>query len=279
MTDFITRGPIIISDDNILGLGQINSTNLGKSSLNIERNPFNSRSSGSTNNKKNGKINPNSSTTEYDISNRSDKLLKAYTFSTVAIVICLIAIILSLLLAINRRKEELEKMEDLDSMFYIKEQMNQYEIQNSEKNNKDKINLNLRTSIDSDQTNHSNLTINTGSGTSGTSGTGTATSIKPELQTLQGVDHPTKILPHITAMPLPPTPEEENIKNQMHGFPPILGSPSTMMTNLKNLQSIESNASSAKSDDVMTVLPPSRPPVLGPSYCKGGESNSYLFLI
>ena len=268
MTDFITRGPIIISDDNIFGMGQINSTNLGKSSLSIERNTLNSRSGTSSNNKKNGKVNPNSSTTEYDISNRSDRLLKAYTFSTVAIVICLIAIILSLLLAINRRKEELEKMEDLDSMFYIKEQMNQYEIQNSEKKDK-KINLNLRTSIDSDQTNHSNLTINTGSGTSGT-----GTSIKPELQ---GVDHPTKILPHITAMPLPPTPEEENIKNQMHGFPPILGSPSTMMTNLKNLQSIESNASSSKSDDVMTVLPPSRPPVLGPNYCSGGESNSYFF--
>merc|ERR1712226_1420167 len=79
MSDFITRGPMIIDDDADVGVGSIETT----------------------------------------ISNISygDDFLRIYIFSTIAVMICMIALILACLLALKRRRSSLQKVTSINQVF------------------------------------------------------------------------------------------------------------------------------------------------------------------
>lgn len=161
MTDFITRGPILFDDDdnNNVGSGQINST--------IVEIYYN------------------------------DEFLRVYIFSSIAIVICVIAMILAILLALKRRKAGLEKMADIDHVF-----------------------SGFRQSIDGSFG---------GPGSNGSSDHGHNNNMKASQKHLAlGNDSDQKVLPAITGLPLPPTPEVPGL------LPPVLGSPMTTASNLSN---------------------------------------------
>lgn len=172
MTDFITRGPILFDDDESVGSGQINST-----IIEIKYN---------------------------------DEFLRVYIFSSIAIVICIIAMILAILLALKRRKTSLEKMADIDHVFN---------------------GFNTRQSIDGSYGGSGN-----GGNLNNISQKASITTGISSYENFNDPSGPGKILPAITGLPLPPTPVLTNL-------PPVLGSPVTTASNVSN-----SNNSNITSD-------------------------------
>lgn len=167
MTDFITRGPIIFDDDDDVGSGQINST--------IVEIP------------------------------RNDEFLRVMIFSSIAIVICIIAMIMAILVALKRRKAGLEKLAGINQAFGNGYTRQSYD--GSQGNNTNHTDLSQKASIITGVSNYDNF---------------------------EGKQP----LPAITGLPLPPTPEiSQNNTNTaavpggplpaLPNLPPVLGSPVT----------------------------------------------------
>jgi hypothetical protein len=184
MTDFITRGPILFDDieNSDVGSGQINST--------IVEIYYN------------------------------DEFLRVYIFSSIAIVICVIAMILAILLALKRRKAGLEKMADIDHVF-----------------------SGFRQSIDGSYGGQ------TGSASSAEGGNTKAS--QKIINSLTMSDDNLKVLPAITGLPLPPTPEVPS------NLPPVLGSPMTTASNISNSNNNTSLDNSDGSDIYHNIVPKS----------------------
>jgi hypothetical protein len=134
MSDFITRGPMIIDDDADVGVGSIETT----------------------------------------ISNITygDDFLRIYIFSSIAVMICMIALILACLLALKRRRSSLEKVTSITQVF-----------RNSD--------AGLTTSTTPDL---------------GLASTG----IEPDMIGKNGQIKNPRVLPAITGLPLPPTPGQKS---------------------------------------------------------------------
>lgn len=171
MTDFITRGPLIFDEDTPVGNGQINAT-----------------------------------ITELQLSD--DEFLRVYIFSSIAIVIFIIALILTILVALKRRKAGLEKLAGINNVF------NGYG----------------RQSIDGSL---GNSTQHTDISQKASIITGIST-----FDTERPIDKP-NILPAITGLPLPPTPELP--LGPSGKLPPVLGSPITANSSLHEDSSASSD--------------------------------------
>lgn len=78
LTDFITRGPILIDDESMNNVGQ-------------------------------GSIETTMHAISYD-----DDFLRIYIFSTIAVLICLVAVVMACLLALKRRKTQMEKVTSIN---------------------------------------------------------------------------------------------------------------------------------------------------------------------
>jgi hypothetical protein len=199
MTDFITRGPILFDDidNSAVGSGQINST--------IVEIYYN------------------------------DEFLRVYIFSSIAIVICVIAMILAILLAVKRRKAGLEKMADIDHVF-----------------------SGFRQSIDGSY-----------GGQTGSSSDGNLT--KGSQKMLNSLtDNDLKVLPAITGLPLPPTPEVPA------NLPPVLGSPMTTASNISNSNNNTSADNSDGSDIYHNIVPKSVSVSHKPSVVRHASSVNIL---
>lgn len=173
-TGFITRGPLLIDDDDDVGSGQINST-----IIEIPRN---------------------------------DEFLRVCIFSSIAIVICIIAMIMAILVALKRRKAGLEKLAGINQAFG-----NGY----------------TRQSYDG-STNHTDLSQKA--------------SIITGVSNLEpGHDcGKANILPPITGLPLPPTPENLPPLPQVpQNLPPALGSPVTTSSTIMERSSDNGKSTSS----------------------------------
>lgn len=177
MTDFITRGPIIFDVDDDVGSGQINSTIIDIDTIS------------------------------------DDEFLRVYIFSSIAIVICIIAMILTILVALKRRKAGLEKLAGINQVF----------------NNNNNNNGYARQSIDGSLTNtqHTDLSQKA--------------SIITGISSFPDNMEKPNILPAITGLPLPPTPELPSSK-----LPPVLGSPVTANSSIHH--DTDQNSSSGSSN-------------------------------
>lgn len=176
MTDFITRGPIIFDTDDDVGSGQINST--------ISEIP------------------------------RNDEFLRVCVFSSIAIVICIIAMIMAILVALKRRKAGLQKLAGINQAFG-----NGY----------------TRQSYDGSMgntTNHTDLSQKA--------------SIITGVSNYDNFDGKVNVLPAITGLPLPPTPEMP-LPQIPQNLPPVLGSPVTTSSTIMEQASEIGNKPSSNS--------------------------------
>lgn len=188
LTDFITRGPLLLNDVEDIGTGQINST-----FIEVKMN---------------------------------DEFLRVYIFSSIAIVICIIAMILTILVALKRRKDGLEKLAGINQVFsnggYARQS-----IDGSLGNNTQHTDLSQKASII------------TGISTAyhGHQGDGEKMSPGEKLT----------ILPAITGLPLPPTPD---LLGPSGKLPPVLGSPVTTNSSIHNDDSSNGGLESPTGSDI-----------------------------